>query len=575
MYIHGFYGNDQSFQSFPAHVHNCLSSLLSDSHVIHSKVYPRYKTYKAIEVARDNFSAWLEPHESPTTDVILVGHSMGGLLAAEVVLMPNQSPYRQQPFKHRILGSLSLDSPFLGLHPGIVVSGIASLFQPAPKSPEPSTTPQPSGAASPSSTMTGLEQLPSLHSQTSLSSMASSPYTTQTMDSNFDPPYPNDAPFREQPFTKRLMHFAAKHKREGIIKSMRNHVMSHLEFGGCLADYPAMKARYSKLRALEDVDEIKALEEGHPAGAYGRVRFANYYTLSPGRPKVAKEARGLEDEGLQPLSPEADSETTSTARIELLNLSDTGENETAPMEVSEALPPQEITPRNSTTDELSIQDAPEDVVDENRMSLLNMEPIPMEDEEEPPAKETVDELDLPPVPDPPAKPQLPDLEQFTDKDAKKQAEKESKRLQKTYEQAVKDRAKAIRERDKLVEKRRKTAQREAEKLNEKQAKEQKQREKEEKKQATRQPAAAASESAADETDKPKKLRKFCSLPSRVDGERDSTWIDVYMEGVDEVGAHCGLFFLGEHYDKLIGDVGMRIAEWVHDDMTVRLLRENH
>ncbi len=87
VYIHGFYGNDQSFRSFPAHVHAFLTELLSETHIVHSKIYPRYKTYRAIRVARDNFSTWLEPHESPTTDVILVGHSMGGLLAAEVVLM--------------------------------------------------------------------------------------------------------------------------------------------------------------------------------------------------------------------------------------------------------------------------------------------------------------------------------------------------------------------------------------------------------------------------------------------------------------------------------------------------------
>ena len=87
VYIHGFYGNDQSFHSFPAHVHNYLREALSETHVVHSKLYPRYKTYKAIEIARDNFSAWLEPHESPNTDVILIGHSMGGLLAAEMVLM--------------------------------------------------------------------------------------------------------------------------------------------------------------------------------------------------------------------------------------------------------------------------------------------------------------------------------------------------------------------------------------------------------------------------------------------------------------------------------------------------------
>lgn len=87
IYIHGFLGNDQSFRSFPAHVHAMLSNLLSETHVIHSKIYPRYKTYRAIGVARDNFSQWLEPHEGPNTDVVLVGHSMGGILAADVILM--------------------------------------------------------------------------------------------------------------------------------------------------------------------------------------------------------------------------------------------------------------------------------------------------------------------------------------------------------------------------------------------------------------------------------------------------------------------------------------------------------
>lgn len=87
VYIHGFMGNNTSFRSFPAHVHSYLKDALAESHVIHSKVYPRYKTYKAIEVARDNLSKWLEPHESANTDVVLVGHSMGGLLIAELALM--------------------------------------------------------------------------------------------------------------------------------------------------------------------------------------------------------------------------------------------------------------------------------------------------------------------------------------------------------------------------------------------------------------------------------------------------------------------------------------------------------
>jgi hypothetical protein len=58
IYIHGFMGNEMSFQSFPAHVHNLLSILVSESHVLHTKIYPRYKSRKAIEYARDDFSQW-------------------------------------------------------------------------------------------------------------------------------------------------------------------------------------------------------------------------------------------------------------------------------------------------------------------------------------------------------------------------------------------------------------------------------------------------------------------------------------------------------------------------------------
>lgn len=100
IYIHGFNGNSQSFRSFPAHVHNFLKNALSETHVVHSKLYPRYKTYRAVEVARDKFSEWLEPHEGPNTDVILVGHSMGGILAADVILIvhpPLPPPQQNHP----------------------------------------------------------------------------------------------------------------------------------------------------------------------------------------------------------------------------------------------------------------------------------------------------------------------------------------------------------------------------------------------------------------------------------------------------------------------------------------------
>ena len=38
-----------------------------------------------------------------------------------------------------------------------------------------------------------------------------------------------------------------------------------------------------------------------------------------------------------------------------------------------------------------------------------------------------------------------------------------------------------------------------------------------------------------------------------------------MEGVDEVGAHCGLFFAeNPHYETLVRDVGERIERWVRE-----------
>lgn len=60
IYIHGFMGNETSFQSFPAHVHNAVTVALADTHVIHTKIYPRYKSRRAIEYARDDFSEWYD-----------------------------------------------------------------------------------------------------------------------------------------------------------------------------------------------------------------------------------------------------------------------------------------------------------------------------------------------------------------------------------------------------------------------------------------------------------------------------------------------------------------------------------
>jgi hypothetical protein len=58
VYIHGFLGDETSFGSFPAHVHTLLTDVLRPSHVVYTKIYPRYKSRKNISIARDGLSNW-------------------------------------------------------------------------------------------------------------------------------------------------------------------------------------------------------------------------------------------------------------------------------------------------------------------------------------------------------------------------------------------------------------------------------------------------------------------------------------------------------------------------------------
>ncbi|KAH6611209.1 hypothetical protein Trco_001229 [Trichoderma cornu-damae] len=658
VYIHGFYGNDQSFQSFPAHVHNFLREALSETHVVCSKVYPRYKTYKAIGVARDNFSAWLEPHESPATDVVLIGHSMGGLLAAEIVLMPTHTSPSRNPLKHRILGTLSLDSPFLGLHPGIVASGISSLFQPAPVPPGQDAS-SPSPKLSPSAD-------PQPISSTALNG---SPLSGST-DPNFDPPYFNDAPFREQPFVARMLNFGSKHWSEGILTALGNHVVSHLEFGGCLADYRGLVSRYNQIRALEDVDDLQALGGGSSGGSRARVRFLNYYTLSPGRPKPSTPAKGSRGTSQVDLSSNPASESKAgdetNDKLADVTISTMDDDEKTSQTAPDATKPSTLAnggadlnaaaacftskdgKNSNDAGSIARPDESDQFLDLHRLSMQEIDPIPMDEAEHdlsergletaasnisdlssPPFEDATDggedqseqapgslsDLELPPIPNLPHPPEQPDLSQYADRDSRKQAEKEFGRRQKAYEHAAKDRSKAIREREKLLEKRQKKAQKDAQKdadRLEKDLKKQKQKseqdrrrlEREEEKAAKAEKkrlekeAAAAAKQLADETSraaiqaaassatpvatpetesetasKPKKLGKFCSTPSKTNGVMDPTWVSVYMDGMDEVTAHCGLFFPGPHYDRLVGDVGGRIVSWVHNDLSVRAMLE--
>ncbi|TFK63686.1 hypothetical protein BDN72DRAFT_847354 [Pluteus cervinus] len=135
VYVHGFQGSDASFQAFPTDMQTYLASQIhSDSPiVVRSSVYPTYKSSKPLSYAVKNFLEWWLSLQAPGP-VILLGHSMGGLLAAEAALDSLTTPTADSSSAststppRRIIGVIAFDTPFLGMHPHVVKSGILSLF---------------------------------------------------------------------------------------------------------------------------------------------------------------------------------------------------------------------------------------------------------------------------------------------------------------------------------------------------------------------------------------------------------------------------------------------------------------
>ena len=58
IYIHGFMGSEASFLDLPLHVHDLLTVSLAESHVVYTRMYPRYKSQGEMQIAVDQFSAW-------------------------------------------------------------------------------------------------------------------------------------------------------------------------------------------------------------------------------------------------------------------------------------------------------------------------------------------------------------------------------------------------------------------------------------------------------------------------------------------------------------------------------------
>lgn len=537
-----------------------------------------------------------------------MGHSLGGILAAEVVLLPSNVPRSPEARQHRILGLIAFDTPFLGMHPGVVSTGIASLFRAAPEIPEP-RSPQ-SNTLTPIASGSGSVLSPA-------NSASSDPFTSQPAGPNYNPSFANDVIWNpSQKYWESGLHFLKKHS-DGLLQASQQYVKSYLEFGGCLADYPGLQNRYDHLRELEDIDELAQRRDvqGRP---YRRVRFVNYYSASTGRPKITRGDSSVAltpqdsiSTGMQGLSVQTTNATDTSAQT--ANVPDLSAPSTNAIEFHDSgvanpstVPPvsleeytdegparesmEELDPRpmdlsedeHVAADLISAQTDDSYKVDGAEDGKSTSDTVPRETTGDLEDLQDVSEADsLPPVPRLPRAPEPFDPLKYKAKDTLKVAEKEHARQVKAYERARKDRDKTIREREKMLKKREKDAMKAQEKQAKIAKKNQDIAEKERLKRSTtlnpetydQQIQENAEDTGMSEQQVLKKKqrdRKFCALPSKDSktGLRDRTWIRVYMEGVDEVVAHTTLFNgIGEPYEKLVGDTASRIEEWVHEDRT--------
>ena len=570
---------------------------------------------------------------------------MGGILSAEVALLGLHPTTGDSNKCHRILGTINFDTPFLGMHPGVVASGIGSLFRSMPDSPGAATKSTDSGSASqmpmpmPTNDDTPLASppWPTLDTEcpnssntllptesSSVSRQPLSPFLSPPNDPNYNPPFPNDVRMATRSGWANALHFINKHS-DGLVNATKSYVTSYFEFGGCMADYNGLKTRYSRLRALEDVDDRRD-------DSQRRIRFINYYTASTGRPKKQQPPSRLKSpDEARPEPNDAPSDDCEGRPLEqrMEDVSfDTPETRSCSTSIRSSIEEHrdgEVVPKIPKTSDRVSSALPRNPVSEDQfvsdtgLAMSTMVPAPVsedkhgefanEDEAQTTCKANLSfeddtelnpgQLDripnvdprqqaetqslasigltgtrsLPPIPFQPKEPAPLDLSLYPEKDARKLAEKEHSRQLKHYQRAVRDRDKAIKDRRKLLEKREKNAKLSREKQLKKEGREFTKTKREDEKSVlkavkpskTEPEPEDAVEDQNSKVENPKRDKKFCMLPPKIGGEIDPCWVRVYMRGVDEVGAHCGLFFVGEHYEWLVNDVGARIKAWVEQE----------
>nr|POF13998.1 hypothetical protein CFP56_03022 [Quercus suber] len=174
VFLHGFKGTDHTFLSFPQDLRALLAHTLPRV-AVRWTTYPQYDTRGDLAVCVRNFRGWLservaelkseggeqrekergEAGEGGGGDasvrVVLCGHSMGGIVAAETLLSIARADGKEEEeivqgsgrnatvshcgsggarlaFEPYIQGVLAFDTPYLGISPGVLAHGAEEQF---------------------------------------------------------------------------------------------------------------------------------------------------------------------------------------------------------------------------------------------------------------------------------------------------------------------------------------------------------------------------------------------------------------------------------------------------------------
>lgn len=153
LFIHGFLGSEHTFHSFPADLKEYLSTTRKVN--VHCRVLPRFDTKGDSAAAVTKLisqikSAATEEAIPPYSRVMLLGHSMGGIMAVDAwsQLTKNTLSSTSDPLPYKIAGIACFDTPFFGLHHKVfstaagehavsIVKSLVPELPPAPPVPNP------------------------------------------------------------------------------------------------------------------------------------------------------------------------------------------------------------------------------------------------------------------------------------------------------------------------------------------------------------------------------------------------------------------------------------------------------